>query len=210
MALSFMDNVDYRGKKPNFTRDLFETKEDMKNYSENYLPDVFITSCKEDGKIYVFNRSNSISPTTGKWRVIEGGGGSSTLSEDLTAAFAIGSIQEGEVFTKGTGLEDIFRKLLEGAPTTKKASYYGVANSKIDDLTQLIKVDSVASFSATVSANNQYVIFACPKDAGTAAIFSFGFDYTSSFTTVDKGDYVFFYSETPITCDDFSYTITYN
>ena len=30
MALSFLDNVDYRGKKPNFTRDLFDTVADNK------------------------------------------------------------------------------------------------------------------------------------------------------------------------------------
>jgi hypothetical protein len=33
MALSFLDNVDYRGKKPNFTRDLFETISDMATFN---------------------------------------------------------------------------------------------------------------------------------------------------------------------------------
>lgn len=31
------DNFNYRGKKPNFDRDSFDTLQDMKNYSENSL-----------------------------------------------------------------------------------------------------------------------------------------------------------------------------
>ena len=33
------DNFNYRGKKPNFDRDSFDTLQDMKNYSENSLDD---------------------------------------------------------------------------------------------------------------------------------------------------------------------------
>ena len=78
MALSFLDNVDYRGKKPNFLRDLFKTVSEMAAFSENYLPDVFITSCIEDGKVYVFNRNNIVDPKFGKWRPLEGGTGGSS------------------------------------------------------------------------------------------------------------------------------------
>ena len=41
MALSFLDNVDYRGKKPNFTRDLFADIATMAAFNENYLPSRF-------------------------------------------------------------------------------------------------------------------------------------------------------------------------
>ena len=77
MALSFLDNVDYRGKKPNFTRDLFDTIADMAAFNENYLPDVFLTCNKETGLPYVYNRNNIVDETFGKWREIQGGGGSS-------------------------------------------------------------------------------------------------------------------------------------
>lgn len=96
MALSFLDNVDYRGKKPNFTRDLFETVADMVAFSENYLPDVFITSCKEDGKIYVFNRNNSVDATFGKWRELQGGSGSSDWDSLVGRPF---KDIDGNVFT---------------------------------------------------------------------------------------------------------------
>lgn len=49
------DNFNYRGKKPNFDRDSFDTLYDMKNYSENSLDDGHIFYCKETGKHYKFN-----------------------------------------------------------------------------------------------------------------------------------------------------------
>lgn len=35
------DNFNYRGKKPNFDRDSFDTLQDMKNYSENVWIDTW-------------------------------------------------------------------------------------------------------------------------------------------------------------------------
>lgn len=61
------DNFNYRGKKPNFDRDSFDTLQDMKNYSENSLDDGHISYCKETGKHYKFNSNNQSDPTTGKW-----------------------------------------------------------------------------------------------------------------------------------------------
>lgn len=61
------DNFNYRGKKPNFDRDSFDTLQDMKNYSENSLDDGYISYCKETSKHYKFNSNNQSDPTTGKW-----------------------------------------------------------------------------------------------------------------------------------------------
>lgn len=61
------DNFNYRGKKPNFDRDSFDTLQDMKNYSENSLDDGHISYCKETDKHYKFNSNNQSNPTTGKW-----------------------------------------------------------------------------------------------------------------------------------------------
>lgn len=73
MAVSMLDNFDIRKSAPNVKRDMFDTIADMKDYNENYLPQVFITTCVEDGGIYLFNKSNEIDDTTGKWRKFEGG-----------------------------------------------------------------------------------------------------------------------------------------
>lgn len=61
------DNFNYRGKKPNFDRDSFDTLQDMKNYSENSLDDGHTSYCKETNKHYKFNSNNQSDPTTGKW-----------------------------------------------------------------------------------------------------------------------------------------------
>ena len=61
------DNFNYRGKKPNFDRDSFDTLQDMKNYSENSLDDGHISYCKETNKHYKFNSNNQSDSTTGKW-----------------------------------------------------------------------------------------------------------------------------------------------
>lgn len=46
------DNFNYRGKKPNFDRDSFDTLQDMKNYSENSLDDGHISYCIDKGTMY--------------------------------------------------------------------------------------------------------------------------------------------------------------
>lgn len=76
MAVSMLDNISYLGKKPDNARSLFETKAEMVAFSENYLPDVYVTICAEDGMQYKYNRSNTVDPELGKWRLVgEGGGG---------------------------------------------------------------------------------------------------------------------------------------
>ena len=73
MAVSMLDNFNIRKSSPNVERDMFQTIADMKDYNENYLPQVFIATCVEDGCIYIFNKGNSVDDTTGKWRKFEGG-----------------------------------------------------------------------------------------------------------------------------------------
>ena len=102
MAISFMDNLDIRKSAPNVKRDMFETIADMKEYNENYLPQVFITTCVEDGSIYIFNKGNEIDDTTGKWRKFEGG------SADLLNYYnklEVDTLLDGKVDTEsGKGL----------------------------------------------------------------------------------------------------------
>lgn len=73
MPISMLDNFNIRKSSPNVERDMFQTIEEMKEYNENYLPQVFITTCVEDGCIYIFNKSNSVDDVTGKWRKFTGG-----------------------------------------------------------------------------------------------------------------------------------------
>ena len=59
-----------KSNKPNFDRDLFNTISDMVAFSERRLPDVFIASVKETGKIYKYNKLNEVDPILGKWRLL--------------------------------------------------------------------------------------------------------------------------------------------
>ena len=75
MAISMLDNISYLGKKFDTERSAFASLEVMKDFNENYLPDIHDAFCLEDGQKYRYNRSNDVDPVTGKWRVIAGGGG---------------------------------------------------------------------------------------------------------------------------------------
>lgn len=70
MAIAISDNYKYLGKKPNFSRDLFATVDEMVAISENYLPSVFECNVTEDGKRYRYNVANEVDPVLGKWRVV--------------------------------------------------------------------------------------------------------------------------------------------
>ena len=75
MSVSMIDNISYKGRLSDNIRSMFPTIADMVAFSEDYLPDVYITLCAEDNNQYKFVRSNDTDPTLGKWRLVTGGGG---------------------------------------------------------------------------------------------------------------------------------------
>lgn len=77
MGISILDNFDYRAGKPNFTRDLFATVEEMVAFPEMYLPSVFECNIIDTGDRYRYNINNDVDPVTGKWRLVTGGTGGS-------------------------------------------------------------------------------------------------------------------------------------
>lgn len=82
MSVSMIDNISYKGRLSDNIRSMFATVADMAAFSEDYLPDVYVTLCAEDGLQYKFIRSNTVDPVLGKWRVV--GGGSGDLSSYYT------------------------------------------------------------------------------------------------------------------------------
>ena len=75
MAISLGSNLALHTRLPLDDRTIMETIEEMKDYPENFLPDIAYCFVKADGKMYVFNRENESTELTGKWRVLEGSGG---------------------------------------------------------------------------------------------------------------------------------------
>lgn len=190
-------------------RTYFETVSDMVAIPDNWMPDMGYAFVKETGGMYIYNRDNEELDDLGKWRPLEG---DSSLQKDILVDFTVGGIKEGDTIKAGTSIEEIIRTILKGEKISETAlpSYYGVADTKITDLSSLSEENPAKNFSIKVSPKNQYVVIACPNEAGVPVITSFGFDYTSSFTTTVVDDYTFYYSETKITTSDFEYTITYN
>ena len=78
MAISLGSNLALHTRLPLDDRTIMETIEEMKDYPENFLPDIAYCFVKSDGKMYVFNRENESTELTGKWRVLEGSGGGTT------------------------------------------------------------------------------------------------------------------------------------
>lgn len=73
MALQINDSFQINSAVPIDTR-IMLTKNEMLNVDENLMPDVYFAICT-DGKFYLYNKTNSKDPATGKFRVLEGSGG---------------------------------------------------------------------------------------------------------------------------------------
>ena len=64
------------------------TKSEMKNVDENLIPDKYFTICQDDGKLYLFNKANTVDEQIGKFRVFEGGSGGSSEWGDITGTLS--------------------------------------------------------------------------------------------------------------------------
>lgn len=214
MALSFLDNVDYRGKKPNFTRDLFETLSDMKSFSELYLPDMFIACCKETGKLYLFNRENDFDVVLGRWREFSGDviAGTGVLTNSIEFKTNVGGIEEGTIFPIGTSIELILEQLSGKIYLSDSLFYYGVLNNKEDNinLDDLSSIESSGLATVKITSDNQYIVFVSEKVV-TEIKDSLGLPNNSEFTETQKmineKSYYVYTSNNLITCADFAYII---
>lgn len=78
MAISLGSNLALHTRLPLDDRTIMETIGEMKDYPENFLPDIAYCFVKEDGKMYVFNRDNESTELTGKWKEFTSGSGGET------------------------------------------------------------------------------------------------------------------------------------
>ena len=212
MALSFLDNVDYRGKKPNFTRDLFETISDMAAFNENYLPDVFLACNKESGKPYVYNRENTVDATYGKWREIKGGDGGSAdwdsligkpftdidnnvfeVNEDgiLTVIIPIEKITvNGEEVTPVDKTVNIDIPEFEQLTTEDILDMIGLSQEELDTLSTII-ADTEVRLDKTYSSSKIVTDIAkCLADSKTYTLEQIALAATASYKVVASTDEV--------------------
>ena len=84
MSISMLDNISYKGRKPDNVRSQFNTIAEMVSFSEDYLPEIYITLNAETGKQYMYKRSNSVDALLGKWREVDNSGGVGDLADNIT------------------------------------------------------------------------------------------------------------------------------
>ena len=79
--MKITENFTYIGTSQNFERDSYLTLAEMKAVIDKRMPDIFTATCKETGKFYIYNKSNEVNETLGKWREV---GGSSCDCQEET------------------------------------------------------------------------------------------------------------------------------
>lgn len=78
---------------PDFTRSMFNTVAEMKAVSKKTMPYVYIATCKETGKAYIYNKNNEIDETLGLWREFGSGGTSSGSGSDSGSGISIDEVK---------------------------------------------------------------------------------------------------------------------
>lgn len=87
------------------------TKAEMLTVNDNLMPSKYFTVCQDDGFFYMYDKSNTVDPETGKFRKFEGGGGADALADlsDVT----LSSLASGDALAyngtkwENTALSDV-------------------------------------------------------------------------------------------------------
>ena len=95
---------------PRFTdylddRRSFDTIQDMKDFAETSIADLYVTVNYEDGNFYQFNKTNSDDPTTGKWRKLESSSSGLAILEDYSK-LPTANLKNGETYLCKNDYED--------------------------------------------------------------------------------------------------------
>ena len=72
------------------------TQEEMLAVNDNLMPAKYFTICQDDGKLYLYSKTNEMDETTGKFRKLEGGGGGGESVQVLIMPTA-GQALEGKI-----------------------------------------------------------------------------------------------------------------
>ena len=78
---------------PDFTRSMFNTVAEMKAVSKKTMPYVYIATCKETGKAYIYNKNNEIDETLGLWRELGAGNTSSGSGSDSGNGISVDEVK---------------------------------------------------------------------------------------------------------------------
>lgn len=123
MAISVADNFSYKGAKPLDARIQYSTVANMKNATASDLYDGCLAYVTETKKNYQYDSSNTVDPTTGKWRELQTGGGGGGSYIELT-----GTLTAGETVVEFTDASLSTSSIVENILTSK----YGVCPENVE------------------------------------------------------------------------------
>ena len=78
---------------PDFTRSMFSTVAEMKAVPKKTMPYVYIATCKETGKAYIYNKSADMDETLGLWRELGAGNTSSGSGSDSGNGISVDEVK---------------------------------------------------------------------------------------------------------------------
>ena len=78
---------------PDFTRSMFNTVAEMKAVPKKTMPYVYIATCKETGKAYIYNKSADMDETLGLWRELGAGNTSSGSGSDSGSGISVDEVK---------------------------------------------------------------------------------------------------------------------
>lgn len=101
------------------------TKAQMLTVNDNLMPAYYFTICQDDGFVYLYDKSATASPTTGKFTKFEGGGGSSIQVTTLPTAAAaeLGNIYQYVGTTTASYTNGYFYKCVSDGAVTPTYSW---------------------------------------------------------------------------------------
>ena len=142
MAISFGDNLDYAGKKPDFVRQEYAAFAEMKAVKKSNMPELYFAYCLEDRNFYKYDKSLDPDPITGNFRLFQSGSGGSDVQMD-------------EMPTPGEEWVDkIVQYIGEDSGNFKRGFFYiGTATDHYEEL----PIEDVAKMKEQVALNGEQV-----------------------------------------------------
>ena len=176
--MKITENFTYIGTQQNFERDSYATLAEMKSVIDKRMPDIFTATCKETGKLYIYNKTNEVDEILGKWRELSLDGGdyvtktyvdtelAKKADTDHTHTTVNGHTVESDVPVDAKFTDTIYDDTDIKAEISKKADITSIP-SKVSELTNDSNYQTAEQVNSTVTTEIAKVVANAPEDFDT-------------------------------------------
>ena len=134
------------------------TKAQMLTVNDNLMPSKYFTVCQDDGAIYLYDKTNTADPTTGKFRLLESGGKEVQVDTLPTAsADELGNIYQYVGTTTADYTNGFFYECVSDGAVTPTYSWE-LKNVDDDEVVEISKADFDALPQAEKDNGKAYFI----------------------------------------------------